>query len=74
MTPVQVAAAASQLAVLTEDDLIRRADPQELNRAEIYPGRMGNTRRTGVGGPSPAERSKLLRRIRRRWRRGDLAA
>lgn len=38
LTPIQVAAAASQLATLTEDDLIRDVDPSELNRAEIYPG------------------------------------
>lgn len=38
LTPAQVAAAASQLATLTEDDLIRGVDPSELNRAEIYPG------------------------------------
>ncbi|MET8352220.1 YfbM family protein [Micromonospora sp. NPDC005206] len=38
LTPVQVAGAASQLAALTEDDLIRGVDPQELKRAEIYPG------------------------------------
>ncbi|MEV4656588.1 DUF1877 family protein [Micromonospora sp. NPDC049301] len=38
LTPVQVAAAASRLAALTEDDLIRGVDPQELNRAEVYPG------------------------------------
>ncbi|MEU5566843.1 DUF1877 family protein [Micromonospora musae] len=38
LTPGQVAAAAAQLAGLTEDDLIRGVDPQELNRAEVYPG------------------------------------
>jgi hypothetical protein len=38
LTPVQVAAAASQLATLTEDDLIRGVDPSELNRADVYPG------------------------------------
>ncbi|TDB82079.1 YfbM family protein [Micromonospora sp. KC721] len=38
LTPVQVAVAASQLAALTEDELIRGVDPQELDRAEIYPG------------------------------------
>jgi hypothetical protein len=37
LTPAQVAAAASQLAELTEDDLIRGVDPAELSRAEIYP-------------------------------------
>ncbi|WP_410809093.1 YfbM family protein [Micromonospora sp. 067-2] len=37
LTPVQVEAAASRLAALTEDDLIRGVDPQELDRAEIYP-------------------------------------
>ncbi|MFB9696586.1 DUF1877 family protein [Amorphoplanes digitatis] len=38
LTPDQVAAAAAQLATLTEDDLIRGVDPTELYRAEIYPG------------------------------------
>ena len=37
LTPVQVAAAAARLTSLTEDDLVRDVDPQELNRAEIYP-------------------------------------
>ncbi|TDB99465.1 DUF1877 family protein [Micromonospora fluostatini] len=37
LTPAQVAAAATRLAALTEDDLIRDVDPQELTRAEIYP-------------------------------------
>ncbi|MFK4246143.1 DUF1877 family protein [Micromonospora chokoriensis] len=38
LTPIQVATAASRLAALTEDDLIRGVDPQELKRADIYPG------------------------------------
>ncbi|MEH1027452.1 YfbM family protein [Micromonospora profundi] len=38
LTPAQVATAASQLAALTEDDLIRGVDPQELKRADVYPG------------------------------------
>ncbi|MBB2942731.1 hypothetical protein FB565_002444 [Actinoplanes lutulentus] len=38
LTPTQVAVAASRLAPLTEDDLIRDVDQAELNRAEIYPG------------------------------------
>lgn len=38
LTPVQVAAAASGLAALTEDDLVCDVDPHELNRAEVYPG------------------------------------
>ncbi|MFI7080045.1 YfbM family protein [Micromonospora sp. NPDC049903] len=38
LTPDQVAAAASALDTLTEDDLVRGVDPQELNRAEVYPG------------------------------------
>lgn len=38
LTPVQVAAAASRLASLTEGDLIRGVDPKELSEAEIYPG------------------------------------
>jgi uncharacterized protein DUF1877 len=38
LTPAQVAAAAAQLATLTEDDLIRDVDQSELDRAEIYPG------------------------------------
>jgi hypothetical protein len=37
-TPANVAAAASQLATLTTDDLIRDVDPTELKRADIYPG------------------------------------
>lgn len=38
LTPFQVRAAAAGLAALTEDDLVCGVDPQELNRAEIYPG------------------------------------
>ncbi|MFI5841360.1 YfbM family protein [Catenuloplanes sp. NPDC051500] len=38
LTPAQVAAAASQLAELTEDDLLRGVDPSELQRADVYPG------------------------------------
>ncbi|MET8154319.1 DUF1877 family protein [Actinoplanes sp. NPDC049668] len=38
LTPAQVAAAAAQLATLTEEDLTRDVDPTELYRAEIYPG------------------------------------
>ncbi|MCA2216043.1 YfbM family protein [Jidongwangia harbinensis] len=38
LTPPQVAAAASQLARITEDDLLRGVDPAELQRAEVYPG------------------------------------
>ncbi|MEV1072784.1 DUF1877 family protein [Micromonospora parva] len=38
LAPVDVATAASRLAALTADDLIRGVDPQELKRADIYPG------------------------------------
>ncbi|WP_433320968.1 DUF1877 family protein [Micromonospora sp. CA-269861] len=38
LTPVDVAAAASRLATLTEDSLVRGVNPQELSRADIYPG------------------------------------
>ncbi|MER6590230.1 DUF1877 family protein [Micromonospora chalcea] len=38
LTPVQVAAAAAGLAAIAEADLVSGVDPQELNRAEIYPG------------------------------------
>lgn len=41
LTPVQVAAAASRLATLTADDLIRDVDQSELQQAEIYPGTWG---------------------------------
>ncbi|MEU4559383.1 DUF1877 family protein [Actinoplanes sp. NPDC023936] len=37
LTPIQVAVAASQLAPLTEEDLIRGVDQSELSRAGIYP-------------------------------------
>ncbi len=37
LTPEQVAAAAAQLAGLTEEDLIRGVDPAELHRAQVYP-------------------------------------
>ncbi|MBE1486179.1 YfbM family protein [Plantactinospora soyae] len=37
LTPEQVATAATELAGLTEDDLIRGVDPAELTRAQIYP-------------------------------------
>ncbi|MEU8419683.1 YfbM family protein [Micromonospora sp. NPDC048835] len=37
LTPVQVATAASRLAALTEEGLIRGVDPQELTRADVYP-------------------------------------
>jgi hypothetical protein len=37
LTPEQVAAAAAELADLTEDDLVRGVDQAELKRAEIYP-------------------------------------
>ena len=38
LTPAQVTAAASRLATLSADDLVRDVDPAELNQAEIYPG------------------------------------
>ncbi|MEH0933047.1 YfbM family protein [Micromonospora sp. CPCC 205558] len=38
LTPVHVATAAARLAELTQDGLIRGVDPQELVRADIYPG------------------------------------
>ncbi|MEU1586914.1 DUF1877 family protein [Micromonospora sp. NPDC005710] len=38
LRPIHVATAASRLTALTEDDLVRGVDAQELNRAEIYPG------------------------------------
>ncbi len=38
LTPEQVAAAAAQFAGLTEADLIRDADPAELDRADCNPG------------------------------------
>ncbi|MET8547360.1 DUF1877 family protein [Micromonospora zamorensis] len=38
LTPAHVATAASELVTLTEGSLIRGVDPQELNRADIYPG------------------------------------
>ncbi len=37
LTPRQVALAATDLARLTEEDLLRGVDPAELTRAEIYP-------------------------------------
>lgn len=37
LTPEQVAAAAAELADITEDDLIRDVDQAELVQAEIYP-------------------------------------
>ncbi|WP_255511042.1 DUF1877 family protein [Micromonospora sp. WP24] len=59
LTPDQGTAAATQLAELTEDNLIRGVDPQELHtrrrrvvrvaeRAEIYRF-LGETRRAGMG-------------------------
>ncbi|MFG1764600.1 DUF1877 family protein [Micromonospora parva] len=38
LTSTDVATAAARLATLTDDGLIRGVDPQELVRAEIYPG------------------------------------
>jgi hypothetical protein len=37
IAPAQVAAAAAQLAGLTEQDLIEGVDPAELTEAELYP-------------------------------------
>lgn len=37
LTPEQVAAAATELTDLTEEELLRGVDPAELARAEIYP-------------------------------------
>ncbi|MFK4243179.1 DUF1877 family protein [Micromonospora chokoriensis] len=38
LTPIHVATAASRLAALTDDGLVRGVDSQELKRADIYPG------------------------------------
>ncbi|MET8123837.1 DUF1877 family protein [Micromonospora sp. NPDC005189] len=74
LTPVQVATAASRLAALTEDGLIRGVDPQELSRANVYPGpREGPGELAWVAHYLPSVQGFFAAAARDRVGRGDRA-